>query len=122
MSARTTGSGARTAVVSLRIKTSAIHSLRLPIKMSGLCPECITGNKLAGTPKGISITEFSLPVYFASPTARYEPPLQYTKKALVISPDVFGFGIDNPKLLADIFAEKCGMDVWAVDTFRGEFF
>jgi carboxymethylenebutenolidase len=87
--------------------------------MAGICPDCITGDKLAGTPKGIMVNSLALPGYFSSASGSYDPP-QYTKKALVISPDVFGFGLDNPKLLADIFAEKCGVDVWAVDTFKGK--
>lgn len=88
--------------------------------MAGICPECITGNKLAGTLKGTNVDKHALPAYFASATrGDHNSPVEYTTKALVISPDIFGFGIDNPKLLADLFAEKCGLDVWAVDTFNG---
>ena len=84
--------------------------------MATICPDCVTGNRLSGTPKGVEIKLFALPAYFASPTGENG---SHTKKALVISPDVFGFGINSPKLLADIFAEKCGIDVWVADTFKG---
>lgn len=89
--------------------------------MTEICENCKKGSKLTGTPQGRIIDTEPLKAYFASASGVYDSPI-YTSKVLVISPDIFGFGIDNPKLLADLFANKCGIDVWVPDTFKGTHF
>jgi len=42
-----------------------------------------------------------------------------SKKAILILPDIFGLGIVNPKLVADMLNEKVGCDVFVPDTFEG---
>ncbi|KIM31770.1 hypothetical protein M408DRAFT_327205 [Serendipita vermifera MAFF 305830] len=86
--------------------------------MAGICENCTKGSKLSGTPKGRMMETTPLRSYFVSASGNYDTPT-YTSKALVIAPDIFGLDLDNPKLMADIFAEKCGIDVWVPDTFKG---
>lgn len=43
-----------------------------------------------------------------------------SRKAIVILPDVFGLGINNPKLIADMLNDKVGCDVYVPDTFVGK--
>jgi hypothetical protein len=109
----------------------------------GLCEHCVTGAKLSGTPKGVFMNTTPLPTYVATAGTRADHAISSatnaegaegatasggskstftpgSAKALVIIPDIFGFSLPNPQLLADIFAEQCGIDVWAVDIFNGK--
>lgn len=86
--------------------------------MTELCENCTKGSKLSGTPKGRMVDTKPLQAYFASASGTYDNPV-YTSKVLVISPDIYGLGLDNPKLLADLCAERSGIDVWVPDTFKG---
>lgn len=75
------------------------------------CPDCITGGKLAGTPKGTISKDGS---YLAAATDGSE-----SKRAVVLLTDAFGLGLDNPKLMADYFSEQLKCDVWVPDIFKG---
>lgn len=86
----------------------------------GICENCIKGERLSGIPKGTLIATTPLPSYFASATGETNPDGQKSGNALILLPDIFGFNLPNPKLLADRFAELCGVDVWAVDVFNGK--
>lgn len=81
---------------------------------------------MEGTPKGAWINPEGIPLqaYYASatnniPTA--DPRVQKTKTALILAMDGFGFALENPKLQADIYAERTGVDVWVPDIFKGEY-
>lgn len=94
-------------------------------KMAQICENCVTGHLLQGTPKGGWIKNDSIPLeaYYASATKNTttaDPHVQKTRKALVLATDIFGVSIDNPKLLADMYAERCGVDVWVPDFFKGK--
>ncbi|KXN84130.1 Protein AIM2 [Leucoagaricus sp. SymC.cos] len=75
------------------------------------CPDCTTGVKLAGTPKGVTKEDGS---YFAA-----APEGSESKRAVVLITDVFGLGLDNPKIMADYFSEQLQCDVWVPDYFKG---
>lgn len=77
------------------------------------CPDCTTGAKLAGTPKGVIKDDGS---YFAA-----APEGSDQKRAVVLLTDAFGLGLDNPKIMADYFSEQLQCDVWVPDIFKGEF-
>ena len=106
------------------------------------CPSCTEGITLAGDPKGQWIpadADSKLPIeaYFAPAPApapittdsnaeATEAPAPVTatdekKAAVVILMDAFGFGIQNPKIIADLMAQKTGLDVWVPDYFLGTF-
>lgn len=111
----------------------------------GLCEHCVSGARLSGTLKGTFVNTTPLPTYVAlagTKTDHATPEVSNAEgagagtdsadvkatkitpgstKALVIVPDIFGFSLPNPKLMADILAEKCGIDVWAFDIFSGWF-
>jgi hypothetical protein len=78
------------------------------------CPDCITGANLPGTPKGVLKDDGS---YFA---AAPEGGNSEHKRAVILLTDVFGLGLDNPKIMADYFAEQLQCDVWVPDIFAGE--
>ncbi|KAJ3576564.1 hypothetical protein NP233_g356 [Leucocoprinus birnbaumii] len=76
------------------------------------CPDCTTGVKLPGTPKGVIKDDSS---YFAA-----APEGSESKRAVVILTDAFGLDLDNPKIMADYFAEQLQCDVWVPDIFNGK--
>lgn len=78
------------------------------------CPDCITGANLPGTPKGVLKDDGS---YFA---AAPEGGNSEHKRAVILLTDVFGLGLDNPKIMADYFAEQLQCDVWVPDIFAGK--
>ncbi len=75
------------------------------------CPDCVTGSKLAGTPKGAISKDGS---YFAAAPGGSE-----SKRAVVFLTDGFGLGLDNCKIMADYFSEQLECDVWVPDIFKG---
>jgi hypothetical protein len=94
------------------------------------CPDCYKGEILLAEPKGTILPDSS---YF-SPALNSTVPhvhsqlrfrldtvfqAENSKKAVIILPDIFGLGINNPKILADEFAEKLGVDVYVPDMFAG---
>ena len=103
-----------------------------------LCPSCTGGLTLSGDPQGQWITADSnsklpLDAYLApapAPAPTTEPGADVTpieeakdkkKIAIVILMDAFGFGLQNPKIMADQMAQRTGMDVWVPDYFLGTF-
>jgi len=81
-----------------------------------ICEDCVRGSVLPGTPKGTMIEVDDIPTYHAAP----ETPSPVTqKKAVVLLMDGFGFGLKNPKIQADIFAKRLGVDVYVPDMFLG---
>lgn len=79
--------------------------------MATICKDCVSGYILPGEPKG---TIQSNGAYFV--TGSENSP---SKAAVVIITDVFGLSIQNPKIIADMFAEKLGCDVYVPDIFNG---
>jgi dienelactone hydrolase len=41
-------------------------------------------------------------------------------KAVVLLTDIFGLVLPNPRIVADLLAERVGVDVWVPDFFNGE--
>ncbi|KAF5362099.1 hypothetical protein D9756_002118 [Leucocoprinus leucothites] len=76
------------------------------------CPDCTTGVKLPGTPKGVTREDKS---YLAA-----APEGSESKRAVVLLTDAFGLGLDNPKIMADYFSEQLKCDVWVPDIFKGK--
>ncbi|PVG01835.1 dienelactone hydrolase endo-1-3,1,4-beta-D-glucanase [Serendipita vermifera] len=85
---------------------------------TGLCADCVKGNRLNGTPRGSMVETPALPAYFIPGNESYGA--TKTSKALVILPDAFGLALPNAKIIADILAKQTGMDVWAGDIFKGK--
>jgi carboxymethylenebutenolidase len=78
------------------------------------CPDCTTGATLPGTPKGTLKDDGS---YFTT-AAKDENP--ESKRAVLLLTDAFGLSLDNPKIMADYFAEQLQCDVWVPNIFAGE--
>jgi len=75
------------------------------------CSDCTSGNWLPGSPKGTEENG----AYFAKGSNQAD-----TKdKAVVVLSDIFGLAVPNPKIIADIVAERTGFDVWVPDLFNG---
>ncbi|GAA5857130.1 hypothetical protein JCM9279_006019 [Rhodotorula babjevae] len=81
----------------------------------GPCQACLEGHRLEGEPKGSMQKLNSLGYYFAKGSG------EHTDKALVLGTDLFGLGLPNPKLMADWFAAKSGLDVLVPDVFEGDY-
>lgn len=81
------------------------------------CPDCTTGANLPGTPKGVIKDDGS---YFAAAPKGGEG--SEHKRAVLLLTDAFGLGLDNPKIMADYFAEQLHCDVWVPDIWAGEDF
>ncbi|GAA5969545.1 hypothetical protein JCM11641_008152 [Rhodosporidiobolus odoratus] len=77
------------------------------------CPNCLTGFRLNGDPKGTVQTFGGLECYVAKGNSR-----DGGKKAVVLGTDVLGLAITNPKILADALAEKTGWDCHVPDYFE----
>lgn len=84
-----------------------------------VCEACGTGAKLSGTPVGGMHTVGKYQTYLST-KATVAPGADGSTKAILILPDIFGLGIVNPKLTADMLNEKVGCDVYVPDTFEGE--
>ncbi|KAF9454483.1 alpha/beta-hydrolase [Macrolepiota fuliginosa MF-IS2] len=76
------------------------------------CPDCTTGDILVGTPKGATKDDGS---YLAA-----APDGSDSKRAVVLLTDIFGLGLDNPKIIADYLSEQLKCDVWVPDLFKGK--
>ncbi|XP_006461676.1 hypothetical protein AGABI2DRAFT_193078 [Agaricus bisporus var. bisporus H97] len=79
------------------------------------CPDCTTGANLPGTPKGVIKDDGS---YFAAAPKGGEG--SEHKRAVLLLTDAFGLGLDNPKIMADYFAEQLHCDVWVPDIWAGK--
>jgi hypothetical protein len=86
------------------------------------CPDCTTGVKLSGTPKGVMRDDGS---YFAAAPPAQEGSSPDTgaspKRAVVLLTDAFGLGLDNPKIMADYFSEQLQCDAWIPDIFNSNY-
>ncbi|KAF9049633.1 dienelactone hydrolase endo-1,3,1,4-beta-D-glucanase [Hymenopellis radicata] len=74
------------------------------------CPDCFKGIALAGDTVGSISTNGA---YF-SPA-----PSGTSKAAVVLLTDAFGLDLNNPKVMADLFAKELDCDVWVPDLFDG---
>lgn len=86
-----------------------------------VCQDCVTGARLAGTPSGQMVTAGTYRSYYSS-KATVPRAEGASQKAIIISPDVFGLGIVNPKLIADQLNEKVGCNVYVPDVFEGKYY
>ncbi|POY76206.1 hypothetical protein BMF94_0401 [Rhodotorula taiwanensis] len=84
------------------------------------CSACFEGSRLEGEPKGMMSYERmgGLQYYWAEGSARQR---HSPRKAIVLGTDVFGLGLPNPKIMADLFASQTGLDVFVPDFFNGEY-
>ncbi|KAJ6531634.1 Alpha/Beta hydrolase protein [Mycena vulgaris] len=73
------------------------------------CPDCFKGTVLEGEPTGV-VSEFEGAYYAAGGTSR---------RAIILLTDIFGLPLNNPKILADNFAQHLMCDVWVPDLFAG---
>jgi carboxymethylenebutenolidase len=83
--------------------------------MSLLCENCTKGYVLPGEPTGKISTANA---YFA-PAPGTNGEGKTGGKAIILLTDIFGFSIQNPKILADHFAQELDCDVWVPDQFNG---
>ncbi|KIL56216.1 hypothetical protein M378DRAFT_172882 [Amanita muscaria Koide BX008] len=81
------------------------------------CPDCFKGGLLPGEPTGVSVTGKLQNAYFApSPSGGSSNP---SKRAVLLFTDVCGLGYSNPKIIADMLAQRLDCDVWIPDYFNG---
>lgn len=78
------------------------------------CPDCYSGHKHEGTPRGKIIKLHGLNAYVVEPTK--EGPV---KGIIVIIPDAFGWEFVNNKILADHYADKSDYRVYLPDFMKG---
>ncbi|KZT25121.1 alpha/beta-hydrolase [Neolentinus lepideus HHB14362 ss-1] len=78
------------------------------------CKDCISGVRHQGTPEGKIETIGGVESYVATPTVDYPK-----NKVILFLTDVFGYYLDNNKLLADDFA-KNGFKVIVPDYLHGD--
>jgi hypothetical protein len=78
------------------------------------CKDCVSGHILPGDPKGT----FTEGAYFTR--AEQGNDGNSGKRVLVLLTDSFGLQIQNPKILADSFANRLGCDVFVPDLFNGK--
>lgn len=79
---------------------------------SSFCQHCIDLHELPGTPQGTADRVGDVPVYLSKGLGETQ-----INGTLVIATDVYGLGIVNPKIVADLFAQKTGMNVVVPDLF-----
>ncbi|THH18711.1 hypothetical protein EW146_g2328 [Bondarzewia mesenterica] len=96
------------------LPTDAYLSSTELINDMSFCKHCISGVRLEGTPEGTFETINGIKTYVAKPTVDYPK-----DKALLFLPDVFGFELENNRLLVDDFA-KNGFQVYFPDLFDGD--
>ncbi|GAA5889277.1 hypothetical protein JCM6882_000693 [Rhodosporidiobolus microsporus] len=78
------------------------------------CLRCFEGFKLDGQPKGTMERLGGLEYYFSPGNGTDK------SKGILVGPDLFGLAINNPKILADWFADKTGLDCFVPDYFEGD--
>lgn len=79
----------------------------------GMSSCCLSGTLQTGTPKGHEEEINGLQVY-VSP-----PPDQSTRRSIVFISDIFGYKLNNTRLLADQYA-AAGFFVYVPDFFEGD--
>ncbi|KAI0044563.1 dienelactone hydrolase endo-1,3,1,4-beta-D-glucanase [Auriscalpium vulgare] len=77
------------------------------------CENCFKGHVIPGEPKGTLVNG----AYFAA--AGGDKTEGAEKKAVLLLTDIFGLALVNSKIMADMFAERLGVDVWVPDLFDG---
>ncbi|KWU44382.1 hypothetical protein RHOSPDRAFT_34174 [Rhodotorula sp. JG-1b] len=82
------------------------------------CSQCFQGSRLQGEPKGNMVRDRlgGLEYYLAKGGEAAKD-----SKAIVLGTDIFGLGLPNPKIMADLFAERTRLDVYVPDYFQGEY-
>jgi carboxymethylenebutenolidase len=75
------------------------------------CENCYKGYMLPGKPSGNMVDG----AYYA----KAPNPETARKSAVILLTDAFGFELDNPQILSDMFAQKLNLDVWVPDIFAG---
>jgi carboxymethylenebutenolidase len=78
------------------------------------CKDCVSGYILPGDPRGTLLSDGS---YLTKPEKGNNANSE--KRALVLLTDSFGLQLQNPKILADSFANHLGCDVFVPDLFNG---
>lgn len=80
------------------------------------CPDCFRGVAFDTEPQGV-LSDIE-GAYLA--TAKGDTPS--ATRAVIVLTDIFGLQLPNAKVLADLYAEQLGCDVWVPDLFGGEWF
>jgi len=84
-----------------------------------LCADCVSGNRLSGTPQGTMIKIGAMDSYYArAPDA--ERVSAADKSAILLFTDIFGLRLQNSKIVADGLAKETGLDVYVPDMFAGK--
>ncbi|GAA6029101.1 hypothetical protein JCM8097_001595 [Rhodosporidiobolus ruineniae] len=79
------------------------------------CKHCFEGFRLDGEPTGKMDSLDGVSYYIAQGKGEDKT------KAIVLGTDIFGFGIANPKLMADKFASSTGLTVYVPDLLEGDY-
>ena len=74
------------------------------------CEHCTQGYVLPGEPTGSMVNGH----YYRS-----APEGSNKSCAILVLTDIFGLGLNNPKIIADKLAERVDCDVWVPDVFDG---
>jgi len=85
------------------------------------CPKCFEAFLLPGTAIG-RIEEGFSGAYLSpgpTPSSNSSTDSDASRKAVVLLTDVYGLGIENPKIIADELAQRLKCDVWIPDYFAG---
>ncbi|PQE25993.1 Dienelactone hydrolase protein [Rutstroemia sp. NJR-2017a BBW] len=77
------------------------------------CSDCLRGTVQAGTPKGTVSNVHGLPTYTARPES--DP-----RGVIVLIPDIFGWELANPRLLADTYAREGRYLVYLPEFMNGQ--
>lgn len=78
------------------------------------CKDCTTGVLHEGTPAGREETIHGLETYVTDPPAGTTP-----KGFVAIIPDLFGWKLNNNRILADQYAKRIGATVYLPDFMNG---
>lgn len=76
-----------------------------------LCINCVSGDKIPGTPRGQIQKIGPYETYVSKPTSSESQ----SEKAAVLFTDVFGLALTNIKLIADIISERSGLTTYVPD-------
>lgn len=81
--------------------------------MPAFCQHCYElPGELKGKPSGSEIEIGGVPSYVSTP--------QSGKGTILLATDIFGLGISNAKIVADVLAQESGFTVVVPDYFEGE--
>ncbi|KIY64969.1 dienelactone hydrolase endo-1,3,1,4-beta-D-glucanase [Cylindrobasidium torrendii FP15055 ss-10] len=78
------------------------------------CPDCFRGVAFDTELRGV-LTDVE-GAYLATPKGETSS----TTHAVIVLTDIFGLQLPNAKVLADLYAEQLGCDVWVPDLFGGK--